>query len=380
MTTSPTPMRQKRQILRLIHHVLRLFETLCKEVTKFNNYVNAQSAQGKPLYKWAKYTRFERMSAAVEALSRSAETLNRIVALSKEVCNTLPTIGPGLLANGIIPPFYSEWYLQALTAKALQDVQGSELDEATKQEAEALILKEHSTINNHLSAAKASLQAVTELLFKILSGSPAPKYHLLKLPQGIGQDENEATGCRLERSGTADSTSARCVTVIEGPRGFGNMLGLLIVGIGLCFVAYRIRHKLPKTGREDCAPLESLQRDIQNSIHMISDLSAQVGDVTAYTANLESKIDAAAKHSSSLEQLCEDLGLRIDSIWDSLGPPNEDGTYRSVNENQLISHHARKDLRSHIDEVSEEVVKVRREMHRMNIRLTKDMDDLKKNK
>lgn len=283
-----------------------------------------------------------------------------------------------------IPPIYTESYLQALTAKALQDVQDSTLDEAVKQKAEAQIREEHSKITSHLSAAKSSLQAVTELIFTVLSGSSASSQsHRIKALLTSSQDGNAVNEPpekkkRRKTRRTEHSTKVDAMGGAQDARpvtlwGILCAMAYVVLLVGLFFAGNYVGSIL-----QSYSSLDDLKQDIHDGIYWISNLPAQIRDITAHTATLESKMDAANERLSSLEELCNDLGLRIDSIWDSLGPPNEHGTYLSVSDHALIAHRIREEMDEKIDRVSEEVIKIRREMHRMSIRLTKDVQDLKK--
>lgn len=90
------------------------------------------------------------------------------------------------------------------------------------------------------------------------------------------------------------------------------------------------------------------------------------------------KLDSRCK---SIEEANECIGARLDNIVESLGPPNEDGMYFS--KSNTFPGNKQSDalilnLQKQNDKLSEEVIQLRKHIHRVDLRLTKDVEKLKR--
>lgn len=87
----------------------------------------------------------------------------------------------------------------------------------------------------------------------------------------------------------------------------------------------------------------------------------------------------------NIEEMYEANGLRIDAIWESLGAPNENGTYSlgkdtcQLNEGlEQKVQQLHKAIQANFETFNKEMVQLRKHVHRVDLRLTKGIEQLKK--
>jgi hypothetical protein len=111
--------------------------------------------------------------------------------------------------------------------------------------------------------------------------------------------------------------------------------------------------------------------------HQVLDLVQRTHALTNFTGDIyNTKIQDMDQRYNDLAALSESHGIRIDNIVDGLGPPNSEGTYyhsTSQTDGATCEQRIQKifqQLSLQSKRQQEDLATMRKDMHRMDIRLT----------
>ncbi|KAI4653485.1 hypothetical protein J4E93_001251 [Alternaria ventricosa] len=133
----------------------------------------------------------------------------------------------------------------------------------------------------------------------------------------------------------------------------------------------------------------ALPADFNGTHYQVLSLVQRAQALTNLTGELYSiKIDDLAQHYKELELASESHGLRIDNLVEALGVPNEEGTYFSSmpkpgmgcttrNDHSCVPE-IMADANRQTEKLRSELEHMRKNMHRMDIRLMKRLDKVDK--
>lgn len=256
------------------------------------------------------------------------------------------------------------------SATCMDEIANSSLDEAGRDIARIVITGEIGELLKHSTAATNSVYAAMDLLRTSLHS---------EIQDDNGQDAKP------------------CEHTKRGSWKYGAILSLSLFSIGLTSFG-QFGHLLPTdwvpgswipsnriSGMQipngyTVVDITSLQTCVHDTINSVAEMNVVDNKVTS----------TRLKH---LEQTHEATGQRIDNIWDALGPPGPDGRYKfESNPGELNDDSAwdiqkvREEVKTqldrvnheiaHLDKIYEEIVDLRRHVHRVDLRLTKRIDQL----
>jgi hypothetical protein len=256
------------------------------------------------------------------------------------------------------------------SATCIDEIANSSLDEAGRDTARIVITGDIGELLKHSTAATNSIYAAMDLLRTSLHSET--------------QDDNDQDAKPREHTK-------------RGSWKYGAILGLSLFSIGLTSFG-QFGHLLPAnwvprswipsnriSGMKipdgyAVVDITSLQTSLHNTINTVAQMNIVENEVTS----------AKLKH---LEQTHEATGQRIDNIWDALGSPGPDGRYKfesqtfKLNEDPALDiQKVREEVKTqldrvnheiaHLDKIYEEIVDLRRHVHRVDLRLTKRIDHL----
>jgi len=133
----------------------------------------------------------------------------------------------------------------------------------------------------------------------------------------------------------------------------------------------------------------AIPTDSNGTHYQVLSLVQRAQALTDLTGELYSiKIDELAQHYKELELASESHGLRIDNLVEALGVPNEEGTYFSSTPEPGMGCKTRNDhscvpeimadANRQTEKLRSELEHMRKNMHRMDIRLMKRLDKVDK--
>ncbi|KAF2738364.1 hypothetical protein EJ04DRAFT_586919 [Polyplosphaeria fusca] len=101
-------------------------------------------------------------------------------------------------------------------------------------------------------------------------------------------------------------------------------------------------------------------------------------DPLANTTTSFVSLDVFNDRFEHLEELYAAHGERIDNVWDSLGPPDEDGYYQYSNDKGQTTEEPRRSHQTELDQETKDIQQLRKQIHRVDLRLTRRLDRLQR--
>lgn len=252
------------------------------------------------------------------------------------------------------------------SATCMDEIAASSLDETRRDAARISITGEMGELLKHTTAATNSVYASMDLLRASL---------------------------QFETHSGIDLDARSHVHSNRGSWKYRLLLGVSFFSIGLASLA-----SLGQLGY--LLPADWLPSNLIPGIQIPHGYA--VVDIASLQSSLHETINAVAKinlvdnkvTSSRLRYLEENheaTGLRIDDIWEALGPPGPDGRYEFGPDTAKISADVARDVQqireeiepqldglhheiARLNKIREEIVDLRRHVHRVDLRLTKRID------
>jgi hypothetical protein len=264
-------------------------------------------------------------------------------------------------------------------ATCFGEVQSSSLSDAAKAKAINDIIQEVNKLAAHTMTSKNCISAALALLLKVFS-----EYMADDPPQlFVGNpDHDVAQGGRDE--GVQTNKRGKQTHKTRGFNLFDAFLiltGLLAITRSWNYIPGNWIANLRSFCKDDSDAIEHRLAETQN--HMTDMIKTVREETENQNAMFQVKVDGLAEGLKKVEDLYNDAGLRIDHIWDTLGSPNEDGTYAWANaasppgdipkQNSQELIRLREKMSATVKELQEEIARLRKQMHMMDIRLTKEI-------
>lgn len=183
------------------------------------------------------------------------------------------------------------------------------------------------------------------------------------------------------------------LTKLANPASVGSKRKILAgISIGLLLSLAFFNPWLPPTDYHrrlmEQTQMDKLQTQMDDlRAEVMKTVRAETGAQTEKVAALHRRMAALGQKFKNIEKQSEDNGLRIDNIWEALGPPNEHGTYfdftpNGRNDKGLFSTdevaYLQKRADQNFKELNAEFVRLRKELHRVDMRLTNDIKEIKR--
>jgi hypothetical protein len=309
-----------------------------KHMSEFRDYTKTQEDNDKPLYQWSKFGGFAALSAAVsqleEATAQFKTTRLRQDSLAESVrraTNSSTSISKAAI--------YVLSVMNAKTGEYMVEMDKSTLSEEAKISANVLITKEIQTLLKQTTCAVERVWHATDLL--------------RESKQRRTQYKNWAWSVAGTIMTATIATVVGIVTAhIYGPAGLD---------------------LIPKSGSSGFMYAQVL--DLVKRTQVVTNLT---GDICT------TKLQDIEQRYNDLASLSESHSLRIDNLVDGLGPPNDEGTYyfsTPKEDSQSCENRLRAvsgDLNRQLYRQREELGAMRKNMHRMDIRLTRSIEKVRK--
>lgn len=320
--------------------ILAELKTIEKHMHRLRRYINAQEDGNKPLYQWAAYEGFSTLNTSVSQL-RKAMTKFKVTRLPSEYLRlyveraTASSTSVSRASGDILAAMRKKLdvYVDEMKASTLSDEANTEANTAITEELRKLI--QYST-----RATEAVWQA----------------HDLLRACQQQGDIRSWAWSVGATALTAFIATAVSLATVYCSSSAHLDMLPAHGVGNAVC---------------------SQLVGLVQHS-QAITNLTGEVYKLKF--EDMDNKYD-------DLTAWSEAHGLRIDGIVDGLGPPNQDGMYYT---SSASSSKSEKDscetrwqkvsgtLQAQLQRQQHELENMRKTMHRLDIRLTRGIEEVRK--
>jgi len=334
-------------------------------MVQFQQYIQSGKDGNKPLYKWSKFHGYHIISRTIADLDEATTKLEPVhlpriqvkIYLSRATQISLAVSQIAVFAMGV---------MSDKSANCIDEIEDSPLSAEIKGSAQSLVTNELKKLLKHCARATDRVYAALDLLRKSLNIDESYQNPDVSLVKELVA-EREA---RLRSSSTSWLWKAA-----------GIMLGAATsAAIGL--TAARV-HGVGSFGLESVYPSSSsVHTQVMNLIHRAQAVTNLTGEV--YTIKLEDLV----QRYKDLADASESHGLRIDNLVEALGVPNEQGTYFSPphsNSTPKIDCQVPDDVRAYVQKLSadadrqlerlhSEMELMRKNIHRMDIRLTKRLN------
>ncbi|KAF2031227.1 hypothetical protein EK21DRAFT_63543, partial [Setomelanomma holmii] len=311
------------------------------QMHSFRDYIRTQKDEDKPLYQWIKYSGYPALGAAVLELDNAMIKAKR-TRLPQESLST--SLARAMDASTAVSraASYALGVMNKKTAKYVEEMVDSTLSEETRTQANQLITEELRKLIEHTTRATERVWVATDLL------------------RNCHQKRTCGSKWAWSVAGTIMTATVSAVVGIitahvYGPAGFD-----LVLMSGAGGVVYT----------------------------QVLGLLQRAQDVTNLTGELYlMKLQDLGQRFDNLTAISESYGLRIDNLVDALGPPNEEGVYYLSK--PKTTEEPCKTIEGHLKEVSDDVARqlkrlhdemevMRKNMNRMDIRLTTRLNKLRK--
>jgi hypothetical protein len=325
---------------------LNLIGEVDKKMHHFREYIETQKDNGKPLYRWDKYTEYRAIHHAVYGVDREVSQFKSVSMPHKvvEECIARAMAHSTSVSKAVA---YVLRVISEKTAAYTEELEGSTLSDEAKASATAYITAEVQKLLEHSTKAAGCVWAATDLLRELdQEDAPKPAFH----------------------EGWIWSLGKFLLTA-----GFSAAIGIVtaqyhLYGPASVGLAHQGAHG---TGLYN--QVLALVQQSQANTNLTSEI---------YTVKLH-ELD---QRYDTLAELAESHGLRIDNLVDSLGPTNAEGVYYSstpkaeegarsgIGERVLK---ALEDAQRQLQRQQNEMEAMRKNMNRMDIRLTKRIDKIR---
>ncbi|KAF1832726.1 hypothetical protein BDW02DRAFT_554104 [Decorospora gaudefroyi] len=302
----------------------------------FQNHVQKQKDDNKPLYKWTKFDGYRHISRALTCLDGKALNFEPIhlpaahvkMCLDKATHYSLSVSQIAVFAMGV---------MSEKTASCIDEIEESALSAEGKVNAQTRITKELKRLLKHCATATDRVYAALDLL-----------------RQGLLIDDWVWTAVGLLLGAATSATIGIAVAYLYGSTDFALALK---------------------------ANPEGMHAEVLDLVRRNQAVTNLTGEIYSI------KLDGVTQRCQALEDASESHGLRIDNLVDALGVPNEEGTYFSTSPKATPEQccDVPQDIRSHIQKIADnadlqigrlhqEMQQMRKNMNRMDIRLMKRLD------
>jgi hypothetical protein len=318
--------------------IVRYLAEVDRHMSEFQGYVKTQKDNDKPLYQWSKFAGYAALGTAVSQLEEATAQFKttHLPQASLAASVRRATRSSTSISKAAV---YVLSVMNAKTGDYMVEMKKSTLCEEAKMNANVLITKEIQTLLKQTTRAVEHVWHATDLL--------------RECKQSRTQYKNWAWSVAGTVMTATIATVVGILTAhIYGPAGMN-----LITRSGF-------------SGGMYAQVLDLVQRT-----QAVTNLTGEICTI---------KLQDVEQRYNNLASLSDSHGLRIDNLVDGLGPPNNEGTYylsTPKEDNKSCKSCVRavsKDLNRQLYRQHEELETMRKNMHRMDIRLTRSIEKVRK--
>jgi hypothetical protein len=133
------------------------------QMINFREYIKTQKDEDKPLYQWAKYSNYPSLTAAVSKLDSTVAKLKRI-SLAQEHVSAGVSQATDMSASVSRATAYCLGVMNQKTTKYMKEMENSTMSEEAKAQANQLITEELKKLMEHSTRATERVWVATDLL------------------------------------------------------------------------------------------------------------------------------------------------------------------------------------------------------------------------
>jgi hypothetical protein len=353
----------------LIKNLLCTITELEMKLSDFTGYVMKQEASHAYLYEWRDYEGYDAIKQKTEALKGATQGLKN-VAIEVDgkppphhIVNQLVGFG---VTSSISVSRLAHYVLSTMNSRisdCFKEIDQSSFHSDQKAQAQERVIRLASTILCYTSESSGAVYNALDLLLE--------KFYTAE--EGTF---GKPTSRNSTRHAKASPTPRRKFATWM-------LYGLQFLLIPALAYHWLLPNALPSVRIMPESEMANLRTEVANTM-------LKENELRAYNATiLQHGISALRKDVQQMQEQIQDQSLRIDNIWDALGPPNKDGKYdfgasHGPNDAAGFTKEDIARLRKEIDEVytkcHKEIVELRREIHLKDIRLTSAIRRLEKQK
>lgn len=331
-------------------------------MTEFEDYIHGQKYAEKPLYQWDKYSGYLALKRAIRSLDEVTQEFEDVL-LPEEYARMYRRRARTFSTAVSTSAIAALGVMNDQAATCIDDVEASNLGAEDKGDANTAVTGELAKVIKYLARATSRTWAAYDLLEeRMKSDSPGEKKYLelafIKKLILESRDQQRIPRKSWHRTATSLLLGASTITAV----GIGAAYICGATGLNLSSMAWGHDHIM--YGQV----VNLVQRTLA-----VTNLTGQIYSV---------KLQDLDQRYIELESASEGHGLRIDNLVDALGPSNELGDYYSSPKAGCsvpddLDQYFKKiadEINRQMQRVQSEMEQMRKNINRMDIRLTKRLD------
>ncbi|KAH7079150.1 hypothetical protein BKA63DRAFT_409375 [Paraphoma chrysanthemicola] len=312
-----------------------------ERMNDFRAYIKTQRDEGKPLYQWAKYDGYSALSAAVFNLDK-ATVIIKGMRVPLEGASTIFSQATDFSTSVSQHAAYALGVMNEKTELYLEEMGSSTLSEEARARANQLITEELKKLMEHSTHATERVWVATDVLRK---------------------SANKKTHSRTWAWSVA---------------------GTIMTATIAAFVGIITAHVYGPAGL-DLVPMSGAGGVMYNQVLALVQRTHAVTNLTGELYSI--KLEDIDQRYKDLAILSESHGMRIDNLVDALGPPKENRVYYPSNPKMQTEpcgstkSHSHQDLdgtAQQMQRLQHDMEQMRKNMNRMDIRLTRSIEKMRK--
>lgn len=323
----------------MVDEILDSLAKVESHMSDFREYIKGQKGDDKPLYQWATYAGYASLNSAVQRLDEVTSKFKRVRLPQEYVSSSVSRANESSISVSKAAA-YALAAMNKKTANYMEEMETSTLNDEAKVQANTIITQELQKLMEHSTRATERVWVATDLL------------RTLKERRGSHANWAWSVAGTVMTAGIA-AVVGIITAQLYGPAGFNLM---------------------------------SMGGHGGHMYNQVIDLVQRTQAVTNITGELCTiKLQDIDERYKNLAALADSHGERIDSIVDGLGPPNEEGLYYvsmpKVTNGKDADGRIGKvsdDAARQLQRLQDEIYVIRKNVNRMDIRLTKGVDDCRK--
>ncbi|CAA9965525.1 hypothetical protein PTMSG1_08884 [Pyrenophora teres f. maculata] len=353
-----------QHLCRVADDILGGMKKVEEAMLQFKQYIQSEKDGNKPLYTWSKFDGYRVISRSIGDLDEAAAKLEPVdlprpqvkIYLSRATQISLAVSQIAVFAMGV---------MSEKSANCIDEIEESSLSAECKGTAQSLVTSELKKLLKHCARATDRVYAALDLLRKSLNIDESYQNPDMPLIEELIA-EREA---RLNASRTSWLWNAAGIMLGAATSAAIGLTAARLYGVG----AFDI---------EGVNPSSSVHGQVMSLVHRTHAVTNLTGEV------YKVKLEDLERRYKDLAEASESHNLRIDNLVEALGVPNEQGTYflsapsgstaktdfQVPEEIRAYMKKLSTDTDRQLERLQSEMELMRKNVHRMNIRLTKRLD------
>lgn len=368
-----------RHVQVAIEDILRQMAVVEKEMSTFRMYIATQEEENKPLFQWAKYSRYTEIAQAVTGLELCLEILPSELKLKGNEVSALESsliLDPLTYVQVECSPDFRTAYLTKARelsistsdnivfamrvmndkiAEYSQELAKSSVAAETKENTKEAIMSELGQLLKHSIEATRSVWSALDLLERTASVD-------------FDKKQDNKQGTKLSWRGWLTLLLMfSCFGVLLFHE-YNSLTGFMAIGSD--------SHNQCKAVNQATASMEAMCARAEKTCSLTQEASRlSLAAQTSRIQEFNTDVDAVKK-------ALEEQGIRIDNLWEALGPPNANGTY-SMGPGSSLDTDRRLDMvqcevANELKKLEGSFLEMKKEMQRAEVRLSSRLNKVER--